>query len=138
MKAGRRSGGKRRAPAARRIAGARIFDLDDLGAEFAEDHAGIGRRNAVADFDHGKPGKRSSARHRNSRRKRRPFLARRRTKQAAADRAILATRLRSRRRSARNDGAPQNSMSSSSSSSGSKSAASRQAIMSGSDRMRSQ
>jgi len=56
MKGGRRALRKGRAPTAAGVAALRVFDLDDLGAEFAEDHSGIRRRNAVTDLDYRQAG----------------------------------------------------------------------------------
>src|SRR5262245_59691481 len=66
MKRGRGVPGKRRAPTAARIAPLRVLDFDDLGAELAEDHPGIGGGDAVTDLDNGKAGERAGARHRNA------------------------------------------------------------------------
>ena len=64
VKAGRRPLGKRRAPAAAGVAALRVLDLDHLGAQFAEDHPGIGRGDRVADLDDDKTGKRAGGGHR--------------------------------------------------------------------------
>ena len=56
VKAGRRAFQKRRPPAAAGVAALRVLDLDDLGAQLAEDHPGIGRGNAVPDLDDDKAG----------------------------------------------------------------------------------
>src|SRR5262249_51207165 len=64
VKGGCRSVSKGRAPAAARIAPFGVLDLDDLCAELAEDHPGIGCGDAVTDLDHDGAGKRTGARHR--------------------------------------------------------------------------
>ena len=59
VKAGGGPGGEGRTPAAGGVAGARVLDLDHLGAELAEDHPGIGGGDALADLDHDETGKRA-------------------------------------------------------------------------------
>src|SRR5215471_20241044 len=54
--------GRPAAPAG--IAASRVLDLDHLGPKLAEDHPGIGSRDAVADLDDNDAGKRTDARHR--------------------------------------------------------------------------
>src|SRR5439155_9687024 len=70
METGRGALLERRAPAARRVAALRVLDLDDLGAELAEDHPGIGRGDRVADLDDDNSGQRTDGRHGSPRRHR--------------------------------------------------------------------
>ncbi len=63
VKARRRPFHKRRPPAARRVAGPGVLDLDHLGPQLAEDHPGIRRRNAVPDLDNDKTGQRFGSGH---------------------------------------------------------------------------